>query len=581
MNLNLDSTCWARGDFYEDDYNINDSDTLMVDDDSFFYSTKEGIGLNYVQAREVCCPLDLVPNFDLGYSSDLKRIRDKVKDYTRMDQFEVNSFYYLCTEAKIDLTKISWSGLFISYCDLANEKMRGLLDKVCRKLEVIVVDAAVPGESTEPSNCVDEIQMEEEEKEKENKEIVEEEYLTINDAVVPVPVDEPLKMGLLTTGFCEKNFKMGTRFYSIDYEGAAPWSEPVLLDYLEHLRLNKLDVSIRDYGYDDPFVAAKWAAFSLKVAAEIARILPLAREYYLPGDGLGLYSLVLKRAGFNVYSSEPEMVGRYARMLGLIDSDRPFEPKLDDGQVVLLLFNIPDDVEVSWRGPTVVWQQSLDRPWGQVVSDTGRRLWVKDIEVLSPVGLQGCSSKYAAKVRKRILALAKKFNKFTDGVIVADKSMSNVAIEAGFKIYDSGPRVVLGKSYDQFDVNTFQDQKTHNKDYRFYCKIGDVFLIDGTHVRVKKFGKHRFLIKRKYVAVDFIRREKTMPVVKEEDSGMFVNSLTDRGQVFAARYRGRTVFVERIEKLSEMTGYRIKVRLKSFVQRPMLRLRAAVSTWYK
>jgi len=71
-------------------------------------------------------------------------------------------------------------------------------------------------------------------------------------------------------------------------------------------------------------------------AQEILRSVRMSEDDYLyiPGDGIGLYSLVARQRGLAYFSTEPGECGRLALWMDLISSKMPYDPEKTDGILI-------------------------------------------------------------------------------------------------------------------------------------------------------------------------------------------------------------------------------------------------------
>lgn len=551
------------------------SNYLRVDplmEDEYFFGLDDPESFLVDTPMSFVIPTSSVPD-DSGYDFNIKAIREAIKFQGPMSQCAVNTFHQLCREFQVDLNSNSWQGQLLFKMDNCPSRLEKLMaslrikdlnetEEICEKKDSPVWSYDTPecsdGEEEEVV-CVDQSSYCED---------------VQFDDFVPVEevAEKPLTMGFVTS------LPVGPRAFGDYYfspDRGEKWNDQILNDYLLWLKDKKYDVPVDVYGYDDPLVAAKWVTWTDCVSKELARLVPFGHEFYIPGDGLGIFSLNFKRFGHKVYSSEPAGVGLLALKLGLIDSNRPYTDRYDDNYTVLISANLPPEIEINWRGPVVLWQQSQDRKIGDLIPDTGGRLWIKDLGIYPTRVLRGPSDRFIENVRKRILQLARKKKVLSDKVFVTDKSMIDAVERAGFAaiVCDSPPPdvLVVGRGEDEFDIHTNQDHKSFNKDFVFYCNIGDRLFVHGIEFKVRQFGDLVMTTPKGFVRVRIKRRENLVMVVYEEDDGLYVNSIVDKRSEFEAIFKNRIVYVNPVESSPELAGFKIKVTLQSFRQRPLLR----------
>lgn len=491
----------------------------VLDNDNYFYSNSYADSLNLAPVEE-SMDFDAVQLTDDGFSTDLITVRRKVLNLLKCDQLEVNTILLLCDHFKIDRFKHNFQGLFVMLIDTCPDRVRD-----------VIAGAVMP------------------------------------ELVAPIPVVDAVVddgMGFVALGRTGL-FEFSGRAYGVS-EKRYEWNDRVLDDYFSWLDFRKLDVSVRAFGYDDPLVTAKWIKWTNVIAGEMGRILPMGKRYYLPGDGLGIYSHVLKKLNHNVFSSEPNNNGEIARLLGLIDSDRPFNRKLDDGVTVLLAFNLGFKIYSAWSGPFVSWEQDMSCTIGALVPDTGGRLRVRGLSLLTTAMLDGPGVKFVSRVRKRLTAACKKKHQLGDVVNVTDLSMLDLVKKAGFvpsSIFNPD-LVTVGRGQFEIDVHRLQDKKTCNDDLEFYCNLGDVIYYDDIEFKVRRFGMMLLISPKGFQRVQILRREHTMMKVFMDGGNLYVNSLSIRTGIFEAIYRGRRMFVQAVSEESEMQGFKILVQLVGF-----------------
>jgi len=94
--------------------------------------------------------------------------------------------------------------------------------------------------------------------------------------------------------------------------------------------LNAIPLKVTEQYYDDPrhFYVTVEKQFSLyyetmyKLKREYKGKDPL--KFFIPGDGVGIGSIISMMLGVEYYSTEPNGIGSVARSLGIISSDEFF-----------------------------------------------------------------------------------------------------------------------------------------------------------------------------------------------------------------------------------------------------------------
>lgn len=115
-------------------------------------------------------------------------------------------------------------------------------------------------------------------------------------------------------------------------------------------------------------------------AQEILRSVKMEEDDYLyiPGDGIGLYSLVARQRGLAYFSTEPGECGRLALWMGLISSKMPYDPDKTDGILIAsqLVPYAPEVVHHAGRRVIIDQQRWYDNhPQDlRVIPSTGHRV---------------------------------------------------------------------------------------------------------------------------------------------------------------------------------------------------------------
>lgn len=99
--------------------------------------------------------------------------------------------------------------------------------------------------------------------------------------------------------------------------------------YIIHPRQLKDYAGVRDQGW-------MLREGRYEEAVEILRSVKMTEDDYLyiPGDGIGLYSLVARQRGLPYFSTEPAPCGRLALWMDLITSKSPYDPDKRDGIMI-------------------------------------------------------------------------------------------------------------------------------------------------------------------------------------------------------------------------------------------------------
>lgn len=426
-------------------------------------------------------------NFDGMYADDPYAYTDEVSDFTTLldlqddggecaysDTFiedvvamkvlpqpQVNLFWRLMKEFNLTVTS-SWQGRLAMYLRYNTTVLKKVLGESFEREKIVTEqEAEIPSRS--------------ETGEKEES----------MGQIVQAKTSEPL-------------FESQGRQYVKKEQDMMPWNDVVLEDYFSYLRERTIYHSISEVGYEDPLVLAKWLPQTWDVAETLARELPIAMSYYVPGDGLGVFSYKLRKRGMAVYSSEPSQVGEIAISLGLIDEKAEYDEVLDDGTTVLLLANIPPHVKIGWRGPIVLWQQEPDREIGEEVQGTAGRLRIRGLTLNFRTTMGEPSRFVIERIKQWLLMRMKDKLLDKDNIFVEDRSMLYMARQMDFRILsrreyrkleEPDKILVIGKDRGQYDIHRLQDRYGPNARWRFMCNLKDTVYVAGRRQLVKRYGK--------------------------------------------------------------------------------------------
>jgi len=494
-----------------------------------FYDGDDTDELDYDRAEEV----DIRRRIPSGrvVVIDYDKLFSKLYVNDHFTQDEVDGFYQLQKELNVDLRSPGWQGKFVMKARMYLQSIKQGTEKEQEK---------VPIKQTESVEVV-----------QEKQEILE------------------VAMGKVSSrGYTSVLFSGLTRSYG-EVTTVADFNEALCEDYFEHLRRN-VNLDDLDDRYTDMYQAARWIDDTMKIAQGLSQGMPNEKLYYIPGDGLGIYSYFFRRRGLRVYSTEPNPVGSVAIKMGLIDEREEYHELLDNGDVVLVACNLPQVVDIRWQGPVVLWQQSYDHEIQSARSYLYGHLQVRGLnysghgiiyETVRPRKIQRVAQRLQELLR--VGAEEYKYAFGTDSLDV-HALLCNMNFPVRLSHVHDPSLIWLGTGEMMYDPIRDQDHKKNNRDKIFYCKPGDLFYLDGEKIVVRQMGRNVFVRNHKIIVVDFKRRQQVYPVVRFDAAGPYIKSRKDLFSDFIGLWKGRLAILRPEASDIVANAGKIRVIFKSF-----------------
>lgn len=162
-----------------------------------------------------------------------------------------------------------------------------------------------------------------------------------------------------------------------------PFSLPFAERYLQDLKEYSHVIHPRQLSNYDSVVDQGWMLREgrLEEADELLASLKLAKgqSLYIPGDGIGLFSLIARRRGIPYMSTEPGKCGYLARCMELITSKAVYDPQTP-GVLVASQLATYDNRVIYHKGPRIILDQQRwyeNHPSDlRIIASTGHRLAV-------------------------------------------------------------------------------------------------------------------------------------------------------------------------------------------------------------
>jgi len=122
-------------------------------------------------------------------------------------------------------------------------------------------------------------------------------------------------------------------------------NDMLMKKYVNWIRRNSQEKPIRAMSYSNPLEYGKILDYRPGQAYEI--ISKLEGPFYIPGDGLGYYSMAAIFLNKSYESTEPNEVGKEARELGIITNDEPLKLLPEHKNKVVILSNLSTVVNLK------------------------------------------------------------------------------------------------------------------------------------------------------------------------------------------------------------------------------------------
>jgi len=315
------------------------------------------------------------------------------------------------------------------------------------------------------------------------------------------------------------------------------WSDVVVSDYVTYVDSELVASSVT--GMRDEKVSVY-----LSELEYVHKLLPLGVRIYIPHDVCGLISLVMRKNGHSVYSSDSNDLSTLSLKLGLVNADRNFSNKFDDGVTLLLLINVPKNFVYSWKGPILLWQYFCDRVLSKEYPGSFGRCYYQNFFIKDFIPFPGpvISPKIVRKLMSHMLRVGN-----MDGVIVLDNSMVPYIRSLKVPILKSSPKCLLiGEGKNCFNIRTGQDFAQLNNSYVYFGNLGDIVWIYGHRVVVISYGKFSRIFGNKLCSYTFLPRSNNFVKIYEDEGQFFVN-VDVRVREFDGVYNGE---ISRVKRLS-------------------------------